>query len=151
MPASLKELLLRQRHPLGRLKFTLESILLVAGIVALVLAIWHHFDSQSPAALPGEGKRVVAFRQLANRICTESRQNQRRAQSRNASSVARLGFSARALGWDLRDLEGITAPPTRFNFFVAEVKVRARAEHDVLALQDAIESGNGAGEEGALA
>jgi hypothetical protein len=151
MPARLKELLLRQRRPLGRLKFTLESILVVAGIIALILAIWHHFDSQRPGALPGEGKRVVAFRQLANRICTESRQNQWRAQSRNASRVDRLGYSARAIGWDLRDLEGITAPPTRFDFFVAEVEVRAHAEQVVLALRGAIESGDGAGEAGALA
>jgi hypothetical protein len=150
MPARLKKLLLRQRRPLGRLKFTLESILVVAGIVALILAIWHHFDSQSPAAFPGEGKRVVAFRQLANRICTENRQNQQRAQTQNAPRVERLGFSARALGWDLRDLEAITAPPTRFDFFVAEVKVRARAERGVLALRDAIESADGADEAAAI-
>jgi hypothetical protein len=139
-------LLLRQRRPLGQLKFVLESILVVAGIVGLVLALWHHFDSQSPTRLPGEGKRVVAFRQLANRICTENRKNQRRAQAQNASRAERLGYSARALGWDLNDLEAITAPPTRFDFFVSEVKVRARAEHGVLALQDAIESGDGRAE-----
>ncbi len=124
---------------------------MVAGIVGLALALWHHFDSQSPTPLPGEGKRVVAFRQLANRICTENRQNQRRAQAQNASRVERLGYSARALGWDLHDLEAITAPPTRFDFFVSEVKVRARAEHGVLALQDAIESGDSVGQAGALA
>jgi hypothetical protein len=123
----------------------------VAGIVALVLGVWHHFDSQSPVPLPGEGKRVVAFRQLANRICTENRQNQQRAQAQSASRVERLGYSARALGWDLHDLEAITAPPTRFDFFVSEVKVRARAEHRLLALQDAIESGDGDGRATALA
>jgi hypothetical protein len=61
------------------------------------------------------------------------------------------GYSARAIGWDLRDLEGITAPPTRFGLFVDEVEVRAHAETVVLALRGAIESGDGAGEAGALA
>ena len=150
MRARLKELLLRQRRPFGRLKFGLESILVVAGMIALVLTIWHHLDSKSPAALPGEGKRVVAFRQLANRICTESRQNIGRAQAQKVGRVERLGYYARALGRNVRDLEGVTAPPTRFDFFVAEVKVRASAQDAVLALQKAIESGNRAGEAAAL-
>jgi hypothetical protein len=150
MPAPLKELLLRQRRPLGRLKFTLESILVVAGTVALIVAIWHHLDSRSPAALPGEGKRVVAFRQLANRICTEGRRNQARADTQKAGRVQRLGFAARALEWDLHDLEGITAPPTRFDFFVAEVKVRASAEGAVMALRKALESDDPVGEAATL-
>lgn len=150
MGTRLKELLLRQRRPLGRLKFALESILAVAGIVALILAIWHHLDSRSPAALPGEGKRVVAFRQLANRICTENRQNLGRAEVQKVGRAERLGLYARALGWDLGDLEGVTAPPTRFEFFVAEIKVRARAQDAVLALQKAVESGNRGGEAAAL-
>src|ERR1700727_2723055 len=103
MAPRFKELALRKRRHLGRLKSMLESILVVAGIVGLVLAAWHHFDSQSPAALPGEGKRVVAFRQLANRICTESRQNLWRTEPQDGSKVVRLSFAARALRWNLGD------------------------------------------------
>jgi hypothetical protein len=150
MAARVKEFLLGRRRSLGRLKFALESILAVAGIVALILAIWHHFDAQSTTALPGEGKRVVAFRQLANRVCTENRQNQRRAETDGESRVERLDFAARALGWDLRDLEGIQAPSTTIGSFVAEVKVRAHAKHAVLALRDAIESADGAREAAAI-
>jgi hypothetical protein len=151
MPPRLKELAQRQRRHLGRLKSTLESILVVAGIVGLLLAVWHHLDSQSPAVLPGEGKRVVAFRQLADRICTESRQNVGRAAARYAPVGERLDYVGRALGWNQRDLEGTTAPPTRFDSYVAEVKVRARTEREVLALGDATESGDAAREARALA
>ena len=143
MGPRLRRLLLRQRRPLEQLKFVLESILVVAGIVGLALALWHHFDSQSPAPLPGEGKRVVAFRQLANRICTENRQNQRRAQAQNASRVERLGCSARALRMGPPRSRSHHRPTRRGSTSrVSEVKVRARAEHGVLALQDAIESGD---------
>jgi hypothetical protein len=151
MSARLKDFLLRQRRPLGRLKFTLESILALAGTLALILALWHHFDSRGASAFPGEGRRVVAFRQLANRICTENRQNQLRAEADGESRVTRLAFAARALGWDVRDLEGVAAPPKRFVSFVAEVGVRARAERAVRALQDAVESGDGAREATAIA
>jgi hypothetical protein len=144
MSVGLKEVALRQLGRLGRLKSALESILVIAGIVGLTLTVWHHFDSQSPAALSGEGKRVVAFRQLANRICTESRRNIRRAANQRVPDSKRLDYTGRALRWDLSDLEGITAPPTRFDSFVAEVKVRARAERKVLALGNAVASGDGA-------
>jgi hypothetical protein len=142
MFARLKEFLLRQRRPFGRLKFTLESILVIAGTIALILGVWHHFRSADPPTFPGEGKRVVAFRQVTNRICTENRKNMRVAVTEARSRVERLGYVARALGWDLNDLEGITAPPTRFDGFLDELATRRQLRSDVLALQRSVELGN---------
>jgi hypothetical protein len=150
MRPRIKEVLGRRRV-IGRLKFTLESILAVAGTIALVVTIWHHFDSKSTPTYPGEGKRVVAFRQVSNRICTEHRQNLHRALAEPGSRVEHLGFIARAVGWDVHDLESVTAPPTRFDAFVAEVAVRRRVGPEVLALQGAIESGDQTGQARAIA
>jgi hypothetical protein len=58
------------------------------------------------------------------------------------SRVARLGYVARALGWDLNDLESITAPPVKFDGFLDEVAVRQQLRDELLALQQAIELGN---------
>jgi hypothetical protein len=137
-----KELLLQQRRPFGRLKFTLESILVVAGTFALIVAVWNHFESNEPAAFPGEGKRVVAFRQVTNRICTENRQNMKVALAEAGSRVERLAYVARALGWDLNDLESITAPPTRFDGFLEELAARREMQSEVLALQRSVELGD---------
>jgi hypothetical protein len=146
MAARFKELLLWQRGPLGRLKFVLESILVLAGIVALVLTIWHHFELRSTATFPGEGKRVVAFRQVSNRICTENRANMHRALAEGRSRIERLGYVARALGWDLNDLESITAPPTRFHGFLDVLATRRQLRAEVLVLQNSIELGDHSGE-----
>src|ERR1700733_90797 len=132
MLGRLKELLLRQRRPFGRLKFTLESILVIAGTVALIAAAWNHFEAKGTATFPGEGKRVVAFRQVTNRICTENRTNMQVAMAEAGSRVERLAYVARALGWDLNDLEGITAPPTRFDGFLDELATRRQLRTEVL-------------------
>lgn len=147
----LKELLLRQRRPFGRIKFTLESILVIAGTVALVLGVWHHFDSEKEATFPGEGKHVVAFRQVTNRICTENRKNMRVAVAEARSRIERLAYVGRALGWDLNDLEGITAPPTRFDGFLDELATRRQLRNEVLALQGSAELGNRGDEAAAVA
>jgi hypothetical protein len=147
----LKELLLRQRRPFGRVKFTLESILVIAGTVALILGIWHHFESKNTPTFPGEGKRVVAFRQVTNRICTENRGNMGAALAEARSRVERLAYVARALGWDLNDLEGITAPPTRFDGFLDELATRRQLRGDVLALQRSVELGERGDEAASIA
>lgn len=143
MIGRLKDLLLQQRRPFGRVKFTLESILVIVGTIALVVAGWNHFESKEPATFPGEGKRVVAFRQVTNRICTENRQNMQVALTEARSRIERLAYVARALGWDINDLESITAPPTRFDGFLEELSTRREIQSEVLALQRSVELGDG--------
>jgi hypothetical protein len=151
MPNRLRESLLRQRRAAGRIKFALEWILAIAGIVALVIAIWHHLESNDTAVFPGEGKRVVAFRQVTNRICTENRSNMGRALTDANSRIERLAFVARTLSWDLNDLESITAPPTRFDGFLAELATRRKLRDGVLSLQKSIELGDHGEEAAAIA
>jgi hypothetical protein len=129
----------------------LEWILAIAGTIALVIAVWHHFAPTEPTTYPGEGKRVVAFRQVANRICTENRTNMIRALKEARSRVERLAYVARALGWDLNDLESITAPPTRFDGFLAELATRSQERAEILVLQQAIELGDEDQTSGAVA
>jgi hypothetical protein len=54
----------------------------------------------------------------------------------------KLGFAARAIGWDVNDLEGVTAPPARAALFASEIAVRRMAERAIFDLQAAVESGN---------
>lgn len=129
----------------------IEGVAAVATIAVVTISLLNHFSSGAEATFPGEGKRVVAFRQLTNRICTENRGNMHRAIAEAPSRVERLGFMARAIGWDVNDLESITPPPTRFDAFLAEVAARRKARADVLALQRAIELGNRGGEASAIA
>ena len=141
MLSRLRELALQQRGLAGQFKFALESILVVAGTAGLALAIWHHFVPDEPAPFPGEGKRVVAFRQATSRVCTENRDNMTRALTEARSRVGRLSYVARALDRDLNDLEGITAPPVKFDSFLEEIAVRHGLRDEFLALQQAIELG----------
>jgi hypothetical protein len=120
------------------------SALITIGVV--VIALVSHFESHDPAPIPGEGKRIVAFRQVTNRICTEHGQDVHRAFGEATSRVQLLSFLARAIGWDLNDLEAITAPPTRMDEFLSEVQVRRRVGVQVLRLQQGLELGK-AGEE----
>jgi hypothetical protein len=151
MPAGLRTFLRRRRRAAGRLKFTLEWILAIAGTIALAIAIWHHFESNGPTTFPGEGKRVVAFRQVTNRICTENRDNMSRGSREARSRIERLAYVARALGWDLNDLESITAPPTKFDGFLAELATRRQLRAEVLVLQKSIELGDQGDVSGAIA
>lgn len=135
-----------RRRPIARgALLWIEAVAAIATVTLLGVGLVNHFTSTSQAELPGEGKRTVAFRQIANRICTENRQNLRRALAEPVSKVERLGFVARAIGWDVNDLESITAPPTRFNAFIAEVAIRKSVRPEVLALQRAMELGNSSG------
>jgi hypothetical protein len=119
-----------------------EAAAAIVTIAAVAIGLVNHFTSDPARTFPGEGKRIVAFRQVANRICTENRGNLHRALTEAGSRVERLGFVARAIGWDINDLESITAPPTRFNAFIREVAARKRVRPEVLSLQRAIELGD---------
>jgi hypothetical protein len=121
-----------------------EAAAAIATVAAVAIGLINHLTSDPAKTLPGEGKRVVAFRQVANRICTENQGNLHRALSEATSRVERLGFVAQAIGWDVNDLESITAPPTRFDAFIAEVATRKQVRLEVLVLQRGIElSGRG--------
>jgi hypothetical protein len=117
----------------------LEAAAAIATVTAIGIGVINHFTSTGDAKFPGEGKRVVAFRQIANRICTENQDNLRRALAQGRSRVERLGFVARAVGWDVNDLESITPPPTRFDAFLAEITARKQARPEILALQRSVE------------
>lgn len=120
----------------------IEAAAAIATVAAVAIGLVNHFTADPDPKFPGEGKRIVAFRQVANRICTENRGNMHRALVEGRSQVERLGFVAKGIGWDLNDLESITPPPTRFDAFLAELTVRRRVRPAVLALQRAVELGN---------
>jgi hypothetical protein len=61
------------------------------------------------------------------------------------SRVERLADVARDLGQDLNDLEGITAPPTRFDGFLDELSTRRTLRAEVLNLRNRPSSGTVAG------
>lgn len=128
-----------------------EAAAAVATVAAIGIGVVNHFTSTGDAKLAGEGKRVVAFRQVANRICTENQDNLHRALAEGRSRVERLGFVARAVGWDVNDLESITPPPTRFDAFLAEIAVRKQVRPQILALQRSIELGDQSQEASAIA
>lgn len=131
---------IRQRRNIARGAFIgLEALAALITIGAVAIGLVNHFDSSSPTELPGEGKRIVAFRQVANRICTEHRGNVHRALAEAPDRIERLGYVSRAIGWDVNDLESVTPPQVRAEDFLAEVSVRRRTGPEVLALQRAIE------------
>lgn len=128
-----------------------EAAAAIATVTAVGIGLVNHFTAEPGQEFPGEGKRIVAFRQVANRICTENQGNMNRALAEGRSRIERLGFVARGIGWDLNDLESITPPPSRFVPFLSEVEVRRRIRRAVLALQRAIELGDRSREADALA
>jgi hypothetical protein len=142
------------RRPRGIARGALLWIEAAAAIVtvgAVGVCLVNHFSTRGDTEFPGEGKLVIAFHQVVNRICTENRHNLDRALVQGRSRVVRLGFAARAVGWDVNDLESITPPPTRFDAFLAEIAVRRQARSEVLALQRSIELGNRGGTANAIA
>jgi hypothetical protein len=147
---SVKRAIERRRDLARGALLWIEALAAIATVAIVVISLVDHFAAGGET-FPGEGKRVVAFRQVTNRICTEHRGNLRRALAEARSRVERLGFVARALGWDLNDLESITPPPTKFDAFLAEVATRRRSRTEVLALQQAIELGDQSAQANAIA
>jgi anti-sigma-K factor RskA len=117
IPGSVKKAIGRRRRLARGALLWIEAVAAITTVAVLVISLANHFTSEEET-FPGEGKRVVAFRQVTNRICTEHRGNLSRALAEARSRVERLGFVARALGWDLNDLESITPPPTKFDAFL---------------------------------
>jgi hypothetical protein len=120
----------------------IEAAAALATVGAIAVGLVNHFTADGDRNFPGEGKRVVAFRQVTNRICTENRGNMHRALAEGRSRVERLGFVARGIDWDLNDLESVTPPPTRFDAFLAEIAVRRQVRPAVLGLQRGVELGS---------
>lgn len=135
----IKDAIRRRRDAASDAVRAIEAAAAVITIAVVAIGLAHHFDSSDAPTIPGEGKRIVAFRQVANRICTEHQSNLHRALAEAPNRIERLGFVARAIGWDVNDLESITPPPSRAAAFLAEVSVRRRTGPEVLALQRAIE------------
>jgi hypothetical protein len=75
----------------------------------------------------------------------------RRALRDARSHEERPANVARALDWDLNDLESITAPPTKFDGFLAELATRRQLCAEVLVLQKSIELGDRVQVSGAIA
>jgi hypothetical protein len=91
-----RELLGRQRGVARGTLIVLEALAALITIAVVVVGLVNHFDSQSAVAIPGEGKRIAAFQQVANRICTEHRGNVDRALAGANNRVERLSFLARS-------------------------------------------------------
>jgi hypothetical protein len=147
----IREWIRRRHEAAGTVRVALETAAAVITIVAVVVGSVHHFQSSGVSAASNEGKQVVAFRQIANRICAEHQANLHRALQPARNRVDRLDHVARALDWDVKDLESVIPPPSRSGPFVAEISVRRRMEHWVLALQQAAELHDLSGEESAIA
>ncbi|HVO55942.1 MAG TPA: hypothetical protein VMT37_16150 [Solirubrobacterales bacterium] len=133
---------IRRRGVARGARLWIETAAAIVTVAAVAIGLANHFTADSERTFPGEGKRVVAFRQVANRICTEHQGNMHRAIAEGRTRVERLGFIARGIGWDLNDLESVTPPPTRFDPFLAEIAIRRQIRLEVLALQRAIELGS---------
>jgi hypothetical protein len=112
---------------------------------AVVLAgVFHHFfdGGRGQRSYPGEGRRIVAFRQVANRICEESTDNMGRAVNQAKSPSQLVSFLHRAAGWDLHDLTTVTPPPTMIEDFLDEVALRRHARADLAQLEAATSDHN---------
>jgi hypothetical protein len=102
-----------------------------AGVVLAGLA--HHFldGGAGQRSYPGEGRRIVAFRQVADRICEENRGNMHRAFDEARNSSQALAYARRALGWDMHDLTSVTPPPTMIEDFLSELATRRHLQADL--------------------
>jgi hypothetical protein len=94
-----------------------------------------------PASPPFEGKQIVAFRQLSNRICTENHEELEQALPEAHSRVQLLAYLSRGTGWGINDLESVTAPISLTEHFTEEIAVRRQIEEALLDIQRAGETG----------
>ena len=102
----------------------------------MAIGIVNHLVPQHSKPVLPEGRQIVAFRQLANRICAESTQNMKRAFAAARPRIELLGFLSRATSWDVEDLTSVTPPPSRAAAFAAEVSGRRRIAGDLLDLRE---------------
>ncbi len=116
-----------------------------AVTAAIVLAgVFHHFfdNGNGQRSYPGEGRRIVAFRQIANRICEENAGNMKRAVRRAEDRPQLISYFRRAVGWDVHDLTTITPPPKMISDFLDEVALRRHLGADLAHLEDAARTHN---------
>lgn len=126
----------------------LEFFTAAVTAAALVVGLGHQLfgGGNGQRSYPGEGRRIVAFRQVANRICEENLQNMRRAREEANGTTQLLSFVHRAIGWDLHDITTITPPPTIIEEFLDEVAVRRHIGTDIDRLRKSLASGNASAE-----
>lgn len=117
----------------------LEFFTALVTALVVVFGLAHHFfdDGGGQHAYPGEGRRIVAFRQVANRICEENTENMRRALRKAGGRIQLLTYLRRAIGWDVHDLTTITPPPTVIEDFLNEVSARRHVGADLRQLKRA--------------
>lgn len=136
----------------NRLRRLFRGVPPVLGIVASVIAIGglavgvvKALQSDSGQPVLPEGRQIIAFHQVANRICTENTRALRRAFPAARSRIELLAYLSRATGWGIGDLSGVTPPPRMEAGFAEEVENRRRIERDMLDLQQAVETGDETG------
>jgi len=129
----------------GRTLFWLELSATLITVIAVLIGAYQHFIAdRDQRTIPGEGCRIVAFRQVSDRICEEGAQNMRRA-FRAANSLDQLlEYLSRALGWDLHDLTTVTPPPRPEADFFREIEIRRTARRALRSLRSARSSGDSA-------
>jgi len=121
----------------------IASVLAIGGVAIGVLRTLQPGDSAR--ALP-EGAQLIAFHQLANRICVENAQAMDRAFPAARSRSELFAFLARATNWGVRDLSSVTPPPSMAEAFADEIWNRRGVAADLLDLQRAFEIGDKAGQ-----
>ncbi len=121
---------------------TIASVIAIAGVgIAAYRALQ---PSQSQATLP-ERRQVVAFHQVANRICSENMQAMDRAFPAARSRSELLAYLSRATKWGIEDLSGVIPPSSVAMDYVGEIEDRRHIAGELLDLQRAVESGDKAG------
>jgi hypothetical protein len=129
----------RLRH---RAFVALEVVAAVASIVVVGIGLIDRLTpSASAPALP-EGRQIVAFRQLASRICVESAQSMRRAFEGARTQSEALGSLSRATLSGVDDLSGVTPPPSQAEAFARYVLMRRHIASQLLDLQRTVEIGD---------
>jgi hypothetical protein len=136
----------------NRLRRFFRGVPPVLGIVASVIAIGglavgavKALQSDPGRPVLPEGRQIIAFHQVASRICTENTRALRRAFPAARSRIELLAYLSRATGWGIDDLSGVTPPPRMEAGFAEEIENRRSIERDMLDLQKTIETGDQTG------
>jgi hypothetical protein len=134
---------------------TPTALSVIASLIAiggLAFAIYKATTgNKDPESTPFEAKRIVAFRQLSNRICTENRVALEQALPEAHSRIQLLAFLSRGTGWGINDLESVTAPASVAEHFTEEIALRRRIRKSLLDTQRASETGELAAKSDAMA
>ena len=132
-----------------RLKPLLNKTPVTLGVIASLIAIGGATVAVVHAVTPGNSqsqlsdkRQLVAFRQVANHICTENRQALHRALLEARSNIELLAYLARGTNWGVGDLSGVTPPASVAGTYPAEVAVRRHIANALLNLQHAVETGD---------